>query len=249
MDPLPVSSSRVRGERKLALVFLRRFIVNLKPRNTIVYIDGFNLYYSLRYTPYKWLNLQKLIQNIMNPSDYKISKIRYFTAISKNQNSAKKQDLYLRALKTLNNFDIILGKHKKRQIKGRLVKKKFGKEYVSDKTVRIARYEEKETDVNIASYIVYDSCKENTDCVVLISNDTDLQTPLSIVKRKLKKKVIIITPTQDSERNSNVIQVNKAHADLKKASHTNIKITEKHLKNSQFPDKVGKVFKPKHWSH
>ena len=223
--------------------------MNLKPRNTIVYIDGFNLYYSLRYTPYKWLNLQKLIQNIIDPSAYKVSKIRYFTSVAKNNDSAKRQDIYLRALGALNNFDIIRGKHKKRQVRGKLIRKRFGKEYVSNKKVKIEKYEEKETDVNIASYIVYDSCKEDIDCVVLISNDTDLQTPLNIAKRKLKKRVVVITPTKRLERNSNVIQVNKAHTDLKKVSHTNIKITEKHLKNSQFPDKVGKVFKPKHWSH
>ena len=27
---------------------------------TIIYIDGFNLYYRLKYTPYRWLNLKKL---------------------------------------------------------------------------------------------------------------------------------------------------------------------------------------------
>ena len=80
-----------------------------KPLNTIVYIDGFNLYYSLRQTPYKWLDLKKLIENILNPSLHKILNIKYFTAVSVNRNSAQRQDVYLKALGVLQNFDIVLG--------------------------------------------------------------------------------------------------------------------------------------------
>ncbi len=140
------------------------------PLNTFVYIDGFNLFYSLKHTQYKWLNLKKLVENITDPSLHKILKIKYFTAKSVVRSSAQRQDVYLRALKTLENFEIINGKHKKRQIKGRLIEynKKIKKESVSNKQVQILKYEEKETDVNIASHIVYDSCREDIQSIVLL---------------------------------------------------------------------------------
>lgn len=221
-----------------------------KPLNTIVYIDGFNLYYSLRYTPYKWLNLKRLIDNIITPSLHKILKIKYFTSVSVNRNSAQRQDVYLRALRTLENFDVVLGRHKKRWVKGRLIKynSKLEKKYVSGKKVEVSKYEEKETDVNIASHIVYDSCKKDIDCIVLLSNDTDLKTPLEIVKYRLKKKVIIITPTKSLENPNEPILSNESHIELKKLSRVNLKIEEDHLKDSQFPNTVKGISKPKHWS-
>jgi len=219
------------------------------PLNTSVYIDGFNLYYSLRHTPYKWLNLKKLIENIIDPSLHKILSIKYFTAVSVKRNSAQRQDIYLRALKTLKDFYVIQGKHKKRKVKGRLIKydSLSKKEYVSQEKVKILKFEEKETDVNIASYIVYDSSKKGIDCIVLLSNDTDLKTPLKIVKYRLKKKVVIITPTKELNHPCDPILSNKAHIELKKLSQVNLSIKEHHLKDNQFPKIVSGISKPKKW--
>ena len=53
-------------------------------KETIVYIDGFNLYYRcLRGTRYKWLDLARLCQ-ILLPSDH-IRAIKYFTAAVKSR--------------------------------------------------------------------------------------------------------------------------------------------------------------------
>jgi hypothetical protein len=49
-------------------------------QRTIVYVDGFNLYYRcLRGTPHKWLDLLALSRSILRPSN-DIVRIRYFTA-------------------------------------------------------------------------------------------------------------------------------------------------------------------------
>lgn len=43
---------------------------------TYVYIDGFNLYYGcLKGTPFRWLDLRKLCQNLLPPNQ--IEKIKY----------------------------------------------------------------------------------------------------------------------------------------------------------------------------
>lgn len=218
--------------------------------NTIIYIDGLNLHYSLDNTPYKWLNVVALIENILTPSLHNIIKIKYFTAIPTKADSARKHYLYLQALKTLTNIEIIYGKHKRRRIKGKLIKydPKLNKEIITDKTVKIFKPEEKETDVNIASHIVYDICKENIDCIVLLSNDTDLKTPLNFVKYRLKKKVVVITPTRRLENSDEPICPNKSHIELRKLSNANLCIEEHHLKSSQFSDVVSGISKPKNWA-
>jgi len=79
---------------------------------TYVYIDGFNLYYGvIKETPYKWLNIRLLCQNYFKK--YHILKLKYFTAIissrPNNPNKPNRQQIYLRALKTIPNLEIILG--------------------------------------------------------------------------------------------------------------------------------------------
>ena len=194
------------------------------PLNTIVYIDGFNLYYSLKKTPYKWLNLEKLIYSVLSPSWHKIVEIKYFTARvqSSLQNPLQdtRQDIYLQAIRTLPKVTIIEGKFKRRQIKGKIivnkpekreqVKKIFGEGMLT----LVSKYEEKETDVNIATHIIYDCCTENIEAMVLLSNDTDLKLPLWFVRSKMKKRVIIITPPT-KDKKGNIVE-RFPHQDLKK---------------------------------
>ena len=87
---------------------------------TMVYIDAFNLYYgALKRSPYRWLDLQKLMSNLY-PAEQIIG-IKYFTArvnaLPGNPDQPLRQQLYFRALKTLQSTSIIEGhylSHKKR---------------------------------------------------------------------------------------------------------------------------------------
>ncbi|HEX5342696.1 MAG TPA: hypothetical protein VFX55_09395 [Duganella sp.] len=48
---------------------------------TIVYVDGFNLYYGLlRKSPYKWLDLFSLFQNQLLDAEATVIDVRYYTA-------------------------------------------------------------------------------------------------------------------------------------------------------------------------
>ena len=168
-------------------------------RTTIVYIDGFNLYYRLKHTPpYKWLNLKLLCDHCLEPSKHKITKIKYFTALVKENlsdpSNVIRQQLFLRALRTIPNLEIIQGQFKQRQVKGRLLYSN-NKRGTRDEIVTIEKWEEKETDVNIATHLVEDAYlnKKEYECTVFLSNDTDLKTPLLRVK-KSKKLVGIISP-------------------------------------------------------
>jgi hypothetical protein len=68
---------------------------------TIVYVDGFNLYYgALKGTPYKWLDLKALFTSVL--PGHNILKIKYYTArVSArpgNPDAPTEQDAYLRAI-------------------------------------------------------------------------------------------------------------------------------------------------------
>ena len=76
-----VSTGGLRVRLKRAFAFLQTMN---KARTTVVYIDGFNLYYRLRHTPhYKWLNLKRLCDLCLESSNHNIIKIKYFTALVK----------------------------------------------------------------------------------------------------------------------------------------------------------------------
>ena len=212
-------------------------------KRTIIYIDGFNLYYRLKGTPYKWLNLQKLIQFYLKPKTHEIKKIKYFTArVKRKPNDASniiRQNMYLRAVRTVPNLEIIFGKFKKRQLKGPRLHYENGQYREGKESVAISKWEEKQSDVHIATHVVSDSYQNRLDCAVLISNDTDLTPPLLHIKHDLKKLVIVISPYQN------------IHADLKKSSHFYKTISLEALERCQFLEKMkdakGFFFCPPKW--
>lgn len=81
---------------------------------TIVYVDGFNLYYSaLKYNKFQWLDLEGLCREVL-PSNCDIVKVKYFTAQVKDRSighgAAGRQQLYLKALQAHSqNIEIIKG--------------------------------------------------------------------------------------------------------------------------------------------
>ncbi len=77
-----------------------------------VYIDGFNFYYgTVKGSPYKWLDLGALCRRLLPNDD--IQTIEYFTAIVSarpyDPDLPVRQQMYLRALKTVPNLRIVYG--------------------------------------------------------------------------------------------------------------------------------------------
>ena len=54
--------------------------------------------------------------------------------------------------------------------------------------------EEKRSDVNIASQMFIDHMETSFDCIVLVSGDTDLITPLHYLKKHTGKSVVVFNP-------------------------------------------------------
>src|SRR5262245_64630730 len=102
------SGARVRSRfPKRLLLFCERYM-GKQPR-TIVYIDGFNLYYRrLKGTPYRWLNLDIMCRLLL--PDNQIDHINYYTARITDSDRFSRQDVYLRALATLPAVSITYGR-------------------------------------------------------------------------------------------------------------------------------------------
>jgi len=157
-----------------------------------VYVDGFNLYYGcLKGTSHKWLDLDLLFRTLL--PQHEIKRIRYFTARISGRpdkpDSPTRQDAYLRALKTLPNVTIHLGKFLQSPVRMPLAKPKRGQ-----KTVEVLRTEEKGSDVNLATYLLIDAFRRDSDIAVVVSNDSDLCEPIRIVAREFKVPVGLVIP-------------------------------------------------------
>lgn len=158
-----------------------------------IYVDGFNLYYGgLKGTANKWLDLDALFRTLL--PTHEINRIRYFTArISgrpDNPDSPTRQDTYLRALGTLPNVSVHLGKFLQSNVRMPLAQPKPG----GPKTVEVIKTEEKGSDVNIATYLLIDAFRRDSDLAVVVSNDSDLCEPIRIVKDEFGVQVALFIP-------------------------------------------------------
>ncbi|MCX6644742.1 MAG: NYN domain-containing protein [bacterium] len=200
----------------------------------IVYVDGFNLYYcALKDTPFRWLNLDSLCRRLL-PKD-EIVMIRYFTALVKprqqNRDQQNRQRLYLRALQTLPNVKIHLGRFLSHPVRRPLAD--------GSGSAQIIETREKGSDVNLAVNMVHDGHMNLCEASVMISGDSDLLEAVRIVRRNLGKTVGIIAP------NSAISHAFKAEASFVKI------IRKSALRDSQFPDIMrdskGAFHKPPTW--
>jgi uncharacterized LabA/DUF88 family protein len=164
-----------------------------------VYVDGFNLYYGcLRGTSYKWLNLEALAQKLL--VGHEIGRIRYCTARVKDRpgesGQAERQQLYLRAIQTLPTVSIHYGHFLSNPETMPLARPDPG----GPKFVKVIRTSEKGTDVNIASWLLHDAFRDDFDVAAVISNDSDLETPVRMVRDDCKKAIFVMMPR---DRHSN----------------------------------------------
>jgi uncharacterized LabA/DUF88 family protein len=203
-----------------------------------IYVDGFNLYYgAVKDTPYKWLNIAELCRLVL-PSYYHINEIKYFTARVKSRppdlNQHVRQQMYFRALKTLPNLTIIEGHFLTKKCMMPLVNPISGKRFVE-----VIKTEEKGSDVNLATHLLFDAVKKDYDIGIMITNDSDLLEPIKIVRTELGLQVGIINPQK------------KPSVVLQKYASFIASIRSGVLAASQFPDEmtdsVGTFRKPAVW--
>ncbi|MCY3748926.1 MAG: NYN domain-containing protein [Chloroflexi bacterium] len=205
---------------------------------TNLYVDGLNLYYrALQGKPYRWLNLGQLARLLL--SQHQVNRIRYFTAILSNRpadpTQGQRQQTYLRALRTVPDLSIhygyLLGKKKRRPL--------ANPPPTGPRTVEVLDTEEKGSDVNLASHLLLDGFEDDYELAVVISNDSDLQTPIDLVRTRLNKEVGVFDPSL------------RRSFQLYKAASWYRPLRRGPLMASQFPgtlrDSQGTITKPSGW--
>ncbi len=211
----------------------------------MVYVDGFNLYYgALRRTGEKWLDLDELCSRVLKR---RVDQIRYFTAPVTDwpykPSQPQRQQLYLRALKTLPNITLHHGQYMSRP-KWRPLADSIDPDGKKKATyVRVQISEEKGSDVNLATHLIHDAHLGRFDEAAVITNDTDLVEPIRIVTKELSLPVGLLSPA--------ILPGRYPHQDLREAASFTKKLRRRDLKRSQFPevlkDEVGEFSKPPGW--
>ncbi len=77
-----------------------------------VYIDGFNLYYAIRESGCKWLNVKTLVEVAMPAGVGGIDKVKYYTARvsgASDPDQPRRQHIYFNALKTIPEVELFFG--------------------------------------------------------------------------------------------------------------------------------------------
>ena len=190
---------------------------------TNIYVDGFNLYYrALRDSPFRWLDLRKLAENLF-PHDT-IHQVCYFTARinarPEDPTQPQRQQAYLRALATLSGFEAYYG---------------------AFRNVLVRDSEEKGSDVNLATRLLVDGFNREYEQAVLVSNDADFSGAIRYVRDHLGLRVTLVNPDPR----------NMSPRDLSNAATYVKRLRKSHLRRSQLPDTltdaVGTINKPANW--
>jgi uncharacterized LabA/DUF88 family protein len=198
----------------------------------MVYVDGFNLYHGLHTNgrhAQLWLDLVKLGASL-RPKQ-RLLCVRYFTAPVLNQPQAQaRQAHYIDAMKSLHPTQISV-------TEGRYQAKpktclRCGHTYT--------HYEEKETDVNLATSIVVDASRKESDAALVISGDSDV-APAVRAARELNPDLFIAA----------AFPPNRTSQELRSLMPASFVIGQKKIRDAQLPDEfraAGRTFhRPDKW--
>ncbi|MBW1615426.1 MAG: NYN domain-containing protein [Deltaproteobacteria bacterium] len=186
------------------------------------YIDGFNLYHSIaalgsNCNHLKWLNLWALSNAYIKSSKEKLVKVYYFSAIAywlKDSSARHKQ--FIEANKNL-GVTPILGNFKKKTRQCKSCGAKW------------TEHEEKQSDVNLAIYLVNDAHLNKFDKAFVLSADSDLCPPIDLVINNCKKEAAILIPP-------NRYKITRELRNRQQVTAYKIKL--KHLKANQLPNTI-----------
>lgn len=170
---------------------------------TIVYIDGFNLYYrALKGTAHKWLDVAAMSAASL-PAGHQVSGINYYTARVSGRldpDAPRRQHAYLRALSTLPNVSIHYGNFMVTKKWSGLVQPPDLRPSVvlpagaAPQVAYVYKTEEKGSDVNLGVHLVRDAYMAKFDVAAVLTNDTDLVEAIRIVRQDAGLPVILLTP-------------------------------------------------------
>ena len=204
---------------------------------TIVYIDGFNLYYRmLKANPHlKWVNPKRLAEEILNPSHI-VTRVNYYTARisarANDPNAPARQAIYLNALSSVLEMAVHEGSFMISEPWMALASPPAAKPQAYQWTlpvpevVKVIKSEEKGSDVNLGAHLVRDAFLDRFDVAVVLTNDSDLVEPIRIAVQEAGKRVGLLVPVKHPTQS--LINVASFYLHIRPG----------HLSRSQFPDPI-----------
>lgn len=152
----------------------------------VAFIDGFNLYHAiddLGKNHLKWVNLRKLCEHFTPTPQFELREIYYFSACATWRPDAyKRHREYVGALSSI-GVTPVMGRFKEKD------------RHCFNCGSRWKDHEEKETDVNLALYVMLEAMRESFDRLLLISGDSDLAPAIRTIRREFPSKSIkVIAP-------------------------------------------------------
>ena len=224
---------------------------------TVVYVDGFNLYFGcLKRAPrYRWLDIAALAARLCRAHDpcADVVGVKYFSAqirarlSPRGDTSCKAQQEYWLALRSHSpELEIIAGQF---FVVPRSYHPDPGRGPVDfGKKVRVLRPEEKQTDVNIALHMLADATDGCCEQQVLLSNDSDCVPALKMIRmRHPTMRLGVVAPILGSESGRR-----EPSGELREHSDwTRRVIDESDLAACQLPEKVTtrkrNIRRPERW--
>lgn len=162
------------------------------------FIDGFNLYHALKRLDgqhLKWVDLAKLMRRQIAPQSEMIADIFYFSAYAHwlPQQRARHEQ-YVAALRAT-GITVILGQFKDKPRSCQAC------------GARWTQHEEKETDVNLALYLVNEAYRDSYDRAYLVSRDSDLRPAVAMVRGLFPAKEVYIVAPPELGHSNDLINV------------------------------------------
>ena len=196
------------------------------------FIDGFNIYHSLKSKPkyhkYLWLDYQKFLEKFVRKKD-SLGDIFYFSAYAHwDKNRVKRHRMLVDIWKN-SGIIPIMGDFKDKD------------RFCKNCKTWFKSHEEKQTDVNLGIYLIKEAYENKYDTALLVTNDTDLIPAIRMLKSTFhQKKVGVLFP------------IDRWSSELSQECHFWRKTKKKHLSKSQLPENVtlpsGLVCqRPQHW--
>lgn len=167
----------------------------MSKQRVIIYVDGFNFYYGLRknrsWRRYYWLDMVRFFEKFMKP-DQELICVKYFSSRPDNNDKALRQNAFFQANKENPKFQLILGKYLRKNI------------VCYNCGYMIQTYEEKESDVRIATQIVNDANNHNCDVAIVVSADSDMIPAIELALVAGTRVFVYFPPFHHSNSLSNI---------------------------------------------
>ncbi|MDQ7836427.1 MAG: NYN domain-containing protein [Humidesulfovibrio sp.] len=189
-------------------------------QRVVAFVDGFNMYHSLQSNGlkrFKWVDYRSLAMKFIAPTVDDLTSVFYFSALAKwDTEKMEKHKTYMKALRWA-GVEPILGNFKTVERKCQATCHQ-----------KYQTFEEKETDVNIAIYVVKMALQDEYDKALLFSADSDLIPAINTVQKVMPHKTIKV-----------VFPFNRVSEHMRKVClGDTARVKIKHLETSLFPDPI-----------